>query len=218
VLGCPYQRMRCSRNQKIKKWIRAEIKVQCRGIPRPGAWLIRVSWRDKEARLGSSCNPAFFALSASPLLSLNQSPQISANRLPLSVRLLHLPLSLASLHHHFPFSFFCPPNVSRPFPLAFRAPIRAPSIPFLSPALVRPPCACRSLDGICRHVPLPWARTFLSPLPIRLLFSTATSSRPLAHRPLPSFPPQTWLLSAPIQTMTESINLPSPPRNPSSLR
>jgi hypothetical protein len=86
-------------------------------------------------------------------------------------------------------------------------------IPFLS-------LSChwrRRLSALCRHVPLPWARTFVSPLPIRPLIFTATSSAARSPSP-PLFPSQTWLLSTPIQTMTESVNPPSPPRTLSSLR
>lgn len=164
--------------------------------------------REIKGESESSCNPAFFT----PLrLSAPFSPQISANRPPplyvffifLFPFLLFVISPLSHSSHHIQCIDSLPVLISCPYSYRF----------FPLTGACPPLCECRTLDGICRHVP----RRFFSPLPIRLLFSTATSSaRPLTHTSLPSFLLQRWPLFA-IPTTTGSINPPSRPRTRSSL-
>jgi hypothetical protein len=155
----------------------------------------------------SSCNPAFFALSASPLfLSINprnlSEPTFSV-RLSLLLLLFIIPSLSRSLYRPLSLApFLCPVIFLSLF---------APFL-FLLPLGACPPLLY--LDVRRQLLPRAFAANpnFVSPLPI-YLFSTATSSaHPLTLPPSPISLSQTWLLpSTPTPTMTESINLPGPP-------
>jgi hypothetical protein len=91
--------------------------------------------------------------------------------------------------------------------------------PFLFPFLPVLPRSCSRrlsasfcvelLDANCCHVPCRRPRTSPARCPF-ISFSLPPPPPPVHWLTLPSFPSQTWLLSVPTLTMTESINPPSP--------
>jgi hypothetical protein len=98
--------------------------------------------------------PRFFALSASPLVSLNQSPQISANRNPLLCTCGRFP-SFPPLYYLASFSFSPSCQMS---PLFISLPLYPLSPAFHCSVLVRPLCVSL-LDANCCHVLCRQART-----------------------------------------------------------